>query len=144
MNILQLLEREEGYRAKPYYCSEGYPTVGIGKKIGPQHAPLELYQFEVSREMADLWLCEEVSVVIDKLIDHEWFCMIDEHRKNVIVSMAYQMGVSGLLKFKNMIKALNVGDFDEAARQALDSRWAKQTPQRANRHAESLRTGVVI
>ena len=58
--------------------------------------------------------------------------------------MAYQMGVTGLSKFKNMLTAVELGDFDEAANQALDSRWARQTPERATRHAEMLRVGEIL
>ena len=47
--------------------------------------------------------------------------------------MAYQLGVNGVLKFKKMIEALRSKDYKEASKQGLDSLWAKQTPQRANR-----------
>ena len=57
--------------------------------------------------------------------------------------MAYQIGVNGLLKFKKMISAIEFGDWEEAERQALDSKWAKQTPARAHRHAKVIRTGDV-
>lgn len=40
-SIIQLIQIEEGYREKAYYCSEGYPTIGTGHKIGPKGAPLE-------------------------------------------------------------------------------------------------------
>jgi len=142
MNILQLLEREEGYRVKPYYCTEGYPTVGIGKRIGPKNAPLDVYQFEVSLPVAHEWLREEVYAITAQM--PEWFYTLTASRQTIILSMAYQLGVTGLLKFKNMIKALQRCDWDEAERQALDSRWAKQTPARAKRHAEALRTGVIV
>ena len=58
--------------------------------------------------------------------------------------MAYQMGVDGLFKFKKMIAALGKGDWNEAAHQALDSRWAKQTPARAERHAAVIANGNLM
>lgn len=141
MNALQLIEHAEGYRAKPYHCSEGYPTVGIGKRIGPKDSPLEAYQFEVSHRVATAWLIEEVIAIVAVLKDVEWFVKLDDNRQNVIISMAYQMGVEGLLKFKKMIAALECGDWLEAKMQALDSRWYAQTSKRALHHAQVLLTG---
>ena len=60
MNIFELLEYEEGFRAKPYYCSEGFVTIGIGSLIGPKHADLDLYQFTVNREVAEAMLMKEL------------------------------------------------------------------------------------
>ena len=60
-------------------------------------------------------------------------------RRAVLLSMAYQMGVDGLMKFKNMWAAINRQDWDDAADQMLDSKWARQTPERAGRHARIMR-----
>lgn len=141
MNALQLIEHAEGYRAKPYYCSEGYPTVGIGKRIGPKDSPLEAYRFEVSHRVATAWLIEEVIAIVAVLKDVEWFVKLDDNRQNVIISMAYQMGVEGLLGFTKMIAALGCGDWLEAKMQALDSLWYAQTSKRALHHAQVLLTG---
>lgn len=138
-----LLEFEEGYRKEAYYCSEGYPTIGIGKKLGPKGAPLDCYEFTVSRPIAKLWLSEEINSVNDELNKLNWYLVLNPSRQVIIISMAYQMGLSGLLKFKKMIAALERNNWEEAARQALDSRWAKQTPERANRHADVLCSGSI-
>ena len=69
--------------------------------------------------------------------------LIEWERLAVLESMCYQLGIAGFRKFKNMISAIDIGDWGEAAKQALDSRWAKQTPKRAERHAEVLRTGTL-
>lgn len=138
MNILELLEYEEGYREKPYYCSEKYPTVGIGTKIGPKGADLSLYQFTVNKHAAYSLLNQEVDKIKLKLSNLEWYCDLDNDRKIIIESMCYQIGVSGVLKFKKMIAALSGGYGGIASNEALDSRWAKQTPARAERHAKVL------
>jgi len=59
--------------------------------------------------------------------------------RRALLNMAYQLGVSGLLNFSKMLTALQAGDREEAAREALDSLWAKQTPNRARRVALLLR-----
>ena len=138
MELLQLIKYEEGYRSNPYYCSEGYPTVGIGKKIGPKGAPLEMYGFTVSESIALQWLNEEVELAASSLIKLEWFKSCSPDIRVILVSMAYQMGVSGLLKFKKMIKAIECEDWLLASSEAKDSRWHKQTQKRATRHCRVL------
>lgn len=147
MNILELLEFEEGYRAKPYYCSEQYPTIGIGQKIGPKNASLEWYQFTVPREVALEWLDQGVAEIDHKLLNDIKFIAAynncNEDRKAILISMCYQMGVHGAGKFRKMLAAMQAENWQEAAKQALDSKWARQTPKRASRHAKVIETGTM-
>ena len=142
MTPVEIIAREEGFRVKPYLCSECYPTVGYGQRIGPKGADIKLYEFSIPEPVARLWLEYEVkrvqAVMFSAGIGHD----VDGDRYSVLVSMAYQLGVAGLLKFKKMLAAVDGENWNEAAIQALDSRWAKQTPERAKRHADALRTGV--
>lgn len=62
-------------------------------------------------------------------------------RQDILISMAYQMGVDGLSLFKGTLASIAAGDFNAAANGMLDSLWARQTPSRARRHAEVMRTG---
>lgn len=142
--IYKLLGFEEGFEKQPYYCTEGYPTAGKGTKLGPKGAPLKYYQFVFTEKIADAFLEEELRNVRDKLIKHRWYVELNEDRQTIIKSMAYQMGIGGLFKFKKMIAALESGDWNEAAHQALDSRWAKQTPARAERHAAVIANGNLM
>ena len=142
MKAIYIITQEEGYRENAYHCSEGYPTIGIGKRIGPKGADLSLYEFTASKQLASVWLKEEILKVELALSKLDWFAMVTGDRRDIILSMAYQLGVTGLLKFKNMIKAIECDDWYEAAMQSLDSRWAKQTPKRANRHSKVLLTGT--
>jgi len=138
MNINRLLEIEEGYRAKPYLDSLGFPTVGIGKRIGPKGADLSNYQFTVSKSIAYAWLEEEVEVVESQLNKLIWFNNLNDDRKMVLLSMGYQLGVTGLLKFKRMIAAIEHNNWSSAAREAKDSLWYKQTKNRAGRHVSVI------
>lgn len=143
MNLLELLKLEEGYREKAYLCSEGYPTIGIGTKLGPKGAPIEHFTLTVSEKVAKAMLDDEVSGIVKSLVGYRWYTQLNEDRQIIIKSMAYQMGISGLLKFRKMIAALESQDWKIAHDQALDSLWAKQTPKRANRHAEVLKSGDI-
>lgn len=142
--INELLMFEEGYRPRAYMCSTGHPTIGIGTKLGPKNAPLSHYTFTVSEKAAKAMLDDELLSSRKELIKHRWYTDLNPDRQDIIKSMAYQIGIHGLFKFKKMIAALERKDWSEAEIQALDSLWARQTPKRASRHAEVLRTGDLM
>lgn len=146
-SIHGLIKYEEDWRAKPYLCSEGYPTVGFGFRIGPKGADIKLYQFTLPQSAGNAWLDEFL-----KKTDNEMrsipniaaaldACAGYPARLAVLQSMAYQMGVPVLANFKNTLKDVAQHNWNSAATGMLESRWAKQTPERAQRHAEQMRTG---
>ena len=145
-NITSLLQYEEGFREKPYLCSEGYPTVGTGIRIGPKGAALSNYQFTVPMEVDAVWLQYKLNECMRGMLSNERISkainVLDEARTAVLVSMAYQMGVAGLAQFKNTLYLVETKQFEEAAKAMLDSKWARQTPNRARRHAEQMRSGL--
>lgn len=135
---------EEGFESEPYYCSEHYPTIGYGLKIGPKHAPLDYYDFELSEAAA----AADMAVKLDSLAERAKcifsdgvFDSLTAPRQSIIVSMMYQLGLDGFKGFSNTIAAINRGDFEEAACEMLDSLWSRQTPERAERHSWQMRTG---
>lgn len=137
--VVAELKRSEGWRTKPYHCPLGYPTVGWGFRIGPQGADIKQYQFTLTQPVGDLWLQELAAQVADRISPQ--LAGLSEPRQVVLVCMAYQMGVDGLLAFKKMLAATSAGDYDTAAAEMLNSRWARQTPVRAQRMAAQMRTG---
>lgn len=145
-SITSLLQYEEGFREKPYLCSEGYPTVGTGIRIGPKGAALSNYQFTVPREVDAVWLQSILNKTMRDMFSNERISkainVLDEARTAVLVSMAYQMGVAGLAQFKNTLSFIESQRFEDAAVAMLQSKWAKQTPNRAKRHVEQMRSGV--
>lgn len=143
--IIPLLNFEEGYREKPYIDTEGYPTVACGIKIGPKGAPLSDYTFSVPRDVGDVWLESFVNTTIAKMNANPSIVAAmkscNPARRDILISMAYQMGVDGLAGFKNTLAMVTAGNFTGAANGMLSSKWATQTPKRAKRHAEVMRTG---
>lgn len=143
--IIPLLNYEEGYREKPYIDTEGYPTVACGIKIGPKGASLSNYTFTVPLDVGDVWLESFVKTTISKMNGNPSVVAAlkacNPARKDILISMAYQMGVGGLAGFKNTLAMIASGNFSGAASGMLSSKWAKQTPNRAKRHAEVMRTG---
>lgn len=138
-NLIKLIELEEGWRNRPYYCSENYPTIGYGFKLGVKNAPLP--KFILPKSAGDVWLNEHLEELKTKIMFEPWYTGMNRARRAVIISMMYQMGFTGVLKFKKMIAAIYEGDYGTASDEMLDSRWAKQTPERANRHAIQLNSG---
>ena len=66
---------------------------------------------------------------------------LSNDRQIIIESMVYQMGIAGVAGFHNMWKDIRDGDYRGAAEEMLDSLWARQTPERAKRHAEVMEYG---
>jgi lysozyme len=63
---------------------------------------------------------------------------IKDEAKAIIIHMVYQMGEAGVRKFKNALKHLEQGSYSDSATEMLDSRWAKQTPNRAKRLSDHM------
>lgn len=150
--IIEILNFEEGYEEKPYFDTRNFPTVAGGIRIGPQNAPLNQYQFTVPRPVGDLW---KKCLVDAKTADMNRYPVIvaalaqcNDARRDILISMAYQMGVSnpkqtqGLITFKGTLAYIAASDFEAAARGMLTSLWARQTPNRARRHADVMRSGT--
>lgn len=143
--IIPILNFEEGYREKPYRDTLGYPTVAGGIKIGPKGAALSNYTFTVPRRVGDVWKEVFVENTITEMqlrpaiISALKSC--NDARRDILISMAFQMGVAGLASFENTLAMIAKGDFDGASRGMLNSLWARQTPKRAQRHAEVMRSG---
>jgi len=124
MNVLEMIKKHEGFRAKKYKDTLGNSTIGYG---------INLETEEIPEEVADLWMKLKVGELRGQLKRHSWFNNLDEIRKGVILDAAYNLGYNGLLKFKNMIAALENQKYDEAAKELLDSKAARQT---GNRYTE--------
>jgi lysozyme len=125
--------RDEGVRYKPYTCSVGRITIGIGHNLEdaglPPHIVDALYEWDVAQVRKELG--ERAP----------WWVALDAVRQRALINMAFNLGVPRLILFKNMLSALKNKDYDKAAEHALDSKWAQQVGSRAHRIAHMIRTG---
>lgn len=136
--LTRQLRGDEGERATAYRDHLGFLTIGIGRLIDPNKAGAGLRQSEIA-----FLLNNDVDDRIDALTRRlPWFQNLDDARKGVLLNMSFQMGVDGLLGFKNTLAMVERGDYAGAARGMLQSKWATQTPERARRMSEQMRTGV--
>lgn len=144
--IIPLLNFEEGYSEKPYIDSLGFPSAGTGFKLGPKGAPLSYYTFKISKPNSDFLLSSLVNDLATKIIKNTIiapaYALCNQARKDILLSMDYQMGEGGLDDFKKVMAAIRRGDYDTAAAEMLDSKWARQTPERAKRQAAVMKSGT--
>jgi lysozyme len=138
LNIVEQLRRDEGVRYSPYQDSLGYWTVGCGHKI----LPTDHFHYPMTDAEVDQQLEYDITDKVNQLRLLPWFNTLDECRQGVIVNMAFNMGVAGLLTFVTTIHLISIGDYNGAHQHMLQSLWAKQVGPRANRLADQLVTGA--
>lgn len=134
--LIAELRRDEGEVLHAYKDTEGYVTVGVGRLLDKRRGG------GISREESAYLLRNDISKKIAAL-DQElpWWRQLSPTRQRVIVNMAFNLGVAGLLGFKNTLASVQRGDYDDAALRMLDSKWATQVGDRAKRLADLMRTG---
>lgn len=144
--LVLILNFEEGYKEKVYHDTEGYPTIAGGIKIGPKGAALSNYTFTVPRVVGDVWkqyMIDTKTAEMKKRPDiAKALLKCNDARADILYSMAYQMGVAGLDYFKTTLRLIAEEQYAKAGEAMLNSLWAKQTPERAKRHAEVMKTGT--
>ncbi len=129
--VLDSVAEHEGFRESVYLDHLGNPTIGYGTRIE---------EIELDEETARAWLVRELEEKFDRLIGVIGFADLSQVRQGVILEMAYQMGVGGVLRFRRMWKAIRHTDWDAAADEMKDSRWYRdQTTARAGKLARRMR-----
>ena len=131
MSLIESVKESEGFRDKVYKCTAGYDTIGYGFAIK------DLIMDEDIAERILIRKLDRLSERIDKKFPFVKDLPI--HVRDVVVEMCYQLGVSGFSKFKQTIALLRLGNFKDAADEMLDSRWSRQTPNRAKKLADIVR-----
>lgn len=132
------LVRDEDDRRRPYRCTAGHLTAGIGHNLEAK---------DLSDAVVDLWFSEDVKDSEDALdaIEPRWR-QLDGDRQRVLLNMAFNLGEFRLRGFKAMWKA--IGAFLDgfgahwltvAAEEMIDSKWSRQVGERAHRLADRMR-----
>src|SRR6185295_2152590 len=134
MSVADQIKADEGWCPTIYKDSLGIWTLGYGFNVDPEHGG------GIPQVVADFW----VDFVIQRNREsfrRQWPAFDDQpfDVQDALTEMSYQLGVTGVLEFKEMLAALKLGDRETAAREALDSKWAMQTPDRAKRTAALIR-----
>lgn len=137
MSIVRQLKGDEGVKPNVYKCSLGYYTIGVGRLVDPSKKGGGLRPSEM-----DFMLANDVQDRKDAL--HKalpWFHTLDEARQGVLINMSFQLGIDGLLGFRNTLRFIERGDYKQAALNMRMSKWYGQTPNRAERMMRQMVTG---
>jgi len=126
---------DEGIRLKPYRCTAGKLTIGVGRNLD---------DVGISRSEATLLLNADISTAEKSLdIYYPWWrTTLPEPAARALVNMAFNLGAGRLAGFKGMLSALKCGDYNLAAEECLDSKWRQQVGDRATRIAALFRSAA--
>ena len=135
-NLTKQLIAEEGEILHAYDDHLNFLTIGVGRLIDmrkgggiTQEESRYLLANDINKRVAD----------VEKALP--FYRELNDARQAVLIGMAFQMGVDGLLKFKNTLNMIKHGNYLEASGSMLKSLWAKQTPSRVARMAKQMDTG---
>jgi len=135
-NLREMLKRHEGVKAHAYKCTAGKITVGVGRNIDSDGG------IGLSDEEIDFLLDNDIVRCIQELNGvFPWFNSLDTVRSDAIIDICFNLGLPRLMLFQKAIKAMKAGDYEAAADEFFDSRWAKQVGNRAIEICEMIRTG---
>ena len=136
--LMKSVKAHEGFRNKVYKDTLGKRTVGYGHLCVEDH-------WEDNREYTVPELERVLEADLNNAIQGaEELCsdcpVLEDQAREIIVEMVFQLGKTGVSKFRNMWKALKMPDYPTAAKEMLDSRWADQTPKRAKEMSDHMRS----
>lgn len=134
--LTEMLIRDEGLRLKPYKCTAGKTSIGCGRNLDDNG---------ISEQEAMILLRNDIHAARTELSHtFPWIDRLDPVRRDVLANMCFNLGLPTLMQFRNMLEALIEKDYDDAAREMLDSRWARQVGPRAERLARMMVTGEYV
>ncbi len=131
----QYIKQQEGLRLKPYLCPTGHLTIGYGHNL----------ENGITPQIAEVLLATDIAFAqIEVGGKLPWADTLDEVRRFVLVNMCFNLGSTKLLTFKKFLAALQKRDYQTAAKEMLNSRWAEQVGQRAKKLAEMMQQGEYL
>jgi lysozyme len=131
-DLVERIKKHEGFVEHVYDDSLGIPTIGYG--------------FAIKDLVLEEDICEEILLRKLKHLNRSvmnkfpFFDSLPSDAKGVLMEMCYQLGVTGVSKFKKALRAMDNSDWEKAADEMLDSKWAKQTPRRAKELSNIIRS----
>ena len=133
MSAIEQLKIDEGFRGKPYKCTEGKTTIGYGRNLDDN--PL-------TESEAEYLLQNDLNKVLKDVVRLPYYSKLNTKRRSVIINMVYDLGITRFKKFIKMNAALTVSDYELAAIEMLDSKWAVQVGDRATRLSKQMSRGI--
>ena len=132
--VKNLLKKHEALSLTLYKCPAGKITIGYGHNIE---------DVGISQEVADLLLEQDTQIAYKQVKNAiKCFDTLNEARQYVLIDMCFNIGITKLMSFKKMLSALDKGNYKTAAKEMLDSKWARQVKSRANYLACVMQSGI--
>ena len=123
--LLKAIKLSEGFRDRVYKCTEGYDTIGYGFAIK---------DLVMDEDIAEMILRRKLDTLIDRVNKRfKWVSELPVEAQDVIYEMCFQLGITGVSKFKKTLAYLENFEYKMASKEMLDSKWARQTPNRAKK-----------
>lgn len=131
--LVDWIKHHEGLRLFPYNDTVGKLTIGYGRNLQDNG---------ITIQEAEILLNNDIKKCVSELSNFEWFTSQPEKVRWALINMCFNLGLTRLLGFKKMIKALEQKDYLTASIESLDSKWANQVHERANDIALMIRGNV--
>ena len=131
--LTEMLVDHEGMRRKPYRCTAGKLTIGVGRNLDDRGISPDEAMYMLANDIKDAR--RELSAAF------LWFDKLDEVRQAVLIDMCVNLGLSRLQGFRNTLALIGVGKYEAAAQEMLNSKWAEQVGRRAQRLSRMMATG---
>lgn len=131
--LMNQLVVDEGVKLKPYKDTVGKTTIGVGRNLDDVGLSYQEVMGLLSNDIARV--CKELDTRFP------WWAQLSDKRQQVLANMAFNLGTDKLAAFRNMMAAVQMGHYDEAAAEMMNSKWASQVGDRAKRLANMMRTG---
>ena len=130
--LIEQLKIHEGMKLKPYKCTAGKLTIGIGRN---------LEDVGISEDEAMLLRHDIQEATRQLLHAFPWMDELNDARISAMINFTFNVGIGTVKKFENALAALEAGNYGLAADEMMDSRWARQVGNRAIEVTEQIRTG---
>ena len=131
--LIEQLKIHEGFRSNVYTCSGGKKTVGYGRN---------LQDIGISEEEAEMLLKNDIYEATNQLLNaFPFMATFSDVRISAMINFTFNVGIGTVRKFSNTIEYLKNEDWEAAADEMMDSKWAEQVGDRAIQITEQIRTG---
>lgn len=131
--LTKQLIKDEALRLRPYKCPAGKLTIGVGRNLEDKG---------ISENEAIYLLQNDINNCFMELVSNfSWFERLNTYRQEVLLNMCFNLGISRLKTFRKALAAMEDSNWEEASKQMLDSKWAKQVGERAVRLSRIMEIG---
>ena len=132
--VIDNIKKHEGLCLTLYKCPSGKLTIGYGHNIEDRG---------ITEEVAEVLVQQDTYIAATQVANAiKCFNALTEARQYVLIDMCFNIGITKLMQFKKMLRALDLSDYKIAAKEMLNSKWAVQVKSRANYLAGIMESGV--